>query len=255
MTLPHDEAGAGPAVLLLHAGIADRTMWSATLPLVAGAGHRAIAVDLPGFGEAPVAPGEQAAWLDVVAALDDLGIERAILVGASFGGAVAQRVAVVSPERVAALALVCAPDPVLEPSPETEAVWEAEEAALERGDTDAAVAAVVAGWTLADAPPELRDRVAAMQRRAFARRAAAPEAWEAPDPLEADPDLLRTVDVAALVVAGGRDKPDFVAGAEALARRLPHARLEVLAEAGHLPALETPDAFHALLLAWLRELG
>lgn len=118
MTLPHDEAGSGPAVVLLHAGIADRTMWSGHLERLAGAGHRAVAVDLPGFGEAPAAPDEQAPWADVLRTMDDLSIERAALVGNSFGGAVALRVALVAPSRVWALALVSAPAPALEPSPE-----------------------------------------------------------------------------------------------------------------------------------------
>src|SRR4051812_35104424 len=114
--LPHDEAGSGPAVLLLHAGIADRSMWSADLEPLAAAGFRAIAVDLPGFGAAPVAPGPQAAWEDVLGALDELGVERAALVGNSFGAAVALRVAVVAPERVSALVLLSALLQEVEPS-------------------------------------------------------------------------------------------------------------------------------------------
>jgi pimeloyl-ACP methyl ester carboxylesterase len=50
VTLPHDEAGSGPAVVLLHAGVADRTMWSEHLEHLADAGYRAVAMDLPGFG-------------------------------------------------------------------------------------------------------------------------------------------------------------------------------------------------------------
>jgi 3-oxoadipate enol-lactonase len=100
--LPHDEAGSGPVLLLLHAGIADRTMWAEHLEPLAAAGYRAIAVDLPGFGEAPVAPGEQAPWADVLETMDALAIDRAALVGNSFGGAVALRIAAVAPLRVSA---------------------------------------------------------------------------------------------------------------------------------------------------------
>ena len=91
--LPHDEAGSGPAVILLHAGIADRTMWSEHLDALAGAGFRAVAPDLSGFGEAAVTVGEQAPWIDVLATMDALEIHDAILVGNSFGGAVALRAA------------------------------------------------------------------------------------------------------------------------------------------------------------------
>jgi len=252
VALPLDEAGSGPAVVLLHAGIADRTMWSGRLESLAGAGHRALAVDLPGFGEAPAAPGEQAPWADVLATMDELSVERAALVGNSYGGAVALRAALVAPDRVWALALVSAPAPALEPSPELEAAWEAEEAALRRGDVEAAVEAVVDAWTLPDAPRELRDRVAAMQRRAFALQAEAPPATEAPDPVERHPEALAGLDVPALVAAGERDMDDFRRGAEAMARTLPGARHAVIEGAGHLAPLETPEAFDELVLDFLR---
>jgi pimeloyl-ACP methyl ester carboxylesterase len=253
VALPHDVRGNGPAVVLLHAGVADRTMWAEHLEPLAAAGFRVVAPDLPGFGEAAVAPGEQAPWNDVLATMEALGVERAALVGSSFGGAVALRVAAVAPERVPALALVSTPAPDLEPSPELEAVWEAEEAALERGDVDAAVDGVVAAWTLPDAPQALRDRVAAMQRRAFALQAAAPQASEAPDPVEEDPALLASLHMPALVVVGEHDRADFRAGGESLARALPRARHAVIPGAGHLAPLEAPEAFRELVLGFLRE--
>lgn len=249
MKLPYDEVGSGPAVVLLHAGVADRTMWAEHLDPLAEAGYRVVAVDLPGFGEAPVPPGEQAAWMDVLQTMDELSIERAALVGNSFGGAVGLRAAFVAPDRVSALVLVSAPAPDLEPSAELEAVWEAEEAALERGDIDAAVDAVVNAWTLPDAPQELRDRVAAMQRRAFAL--GDPPTTEAPDPVEDDPEALARLEVPTLVAAGERDMGDFLDGAKALARTLPNARHAVIEGAGHLAPLETPEEFRRLVLAFL----
>jgi len=252
MMLPHDEVGSGPAVVLLHAGIADRTMWAEHLEPIAEAGYRTVAVDLPGFGEAPVVPGEQAPWTDVLRTMDELGIERAAFVGNSFGGAVALRAAFVTPDRVWALALISAPSPWLEPSPELEAAWQAEETALERGDIAEAVGAVVDAWMLPDAPQELRHRVAAMQRRAFALQALAEPATEAPDPLEQHPDALARLRVPALVAAGERDKPDFLEGAQTMAEMLPRAHHAVIAGAGHLAPLETPVAFRRLLLDFLR---
>jgi pimeloyl-ACP methyl ester carboxylesterase len=252
VALPYDEAGSGPAVVLLHAGVADRSMWAEHLDPLAEAGFRALAMDVPGFGEAAVTPGEQAPWMDVLQTMDALSIKRAAFVGNSFGGAVALRAAVVAPDRISALVLVSAPPPGLEPSAELEAAWEAEESALERGDMDAAVAAIVDAWTLPDAPQELRDRVAAMQRRAFELQAEVTAATEAPDPVEEDPDALVRLDVPALVVAGEREMRDFRDGAELLARTLPRARHVVIEGAGHLAPLETPDAFRELLLGFLR---
>src|SRR3954470_10385533 len=250
--LPHDEAGSGPAVLLLHAGIADRSMWSAQLRPLPDAGLRAIAVDLPGFGAAPVAPGPQAPWNDVLETLNELGLERAALVGNSFGAAVALRVAVVAPARVSALVMVSAPVGGVEHSERLSAAWAAEEDALERGDVDAAVASVVEAWTLPDAPPELRERVGAMQRRAFELQLAAEEAEEAPDPVDEDPEGAARVDMPVLLAAGEHAMPDMLEGVRVLAEQLPQARTATIPGAGHLAPLETPDEFGALLLDFLR---
>jgi 3-oxoadipate enol-lactonase len=250
--LPLDEAGEGPALVLLHAGVADRTMWAERLEPLAANGYRVVAMDLPGFGEARVSPGEQAPWADVLQTMDELGIDRAALAGCSFGGAVALRVAAVAPERVWALALVSAPAPGLEPSAELEAAWEKEEAALGRGDVEAAVAAVVDTWTLPGAPDALRGRLAEMQRRAFAMQADAGDVTEAPDPLD-DLDGLTRLKIPALVAVGEFDKSDFVEGARRMADALPAARHAVIEGAGHLAPLEAPAAFDELVVALLRE--
>jgi pimeloyl-ACP methyl ester carboxylesterase len=251
--LPHDEAGSGPAVVLLHAGIADRTMWAEHLEPLAQAGYRVVAMDLSGFGEAAVAAGEQAPWFDVLATMDAAEIHEAVIVGNSFGGAVALRAAVVAPQRVSALALISAPAPGVDPSPELEAAWAAEESALENGDLDAAVAAVVDCWTLPDAPAAVREQIATMQRRAYELQSDADEVTEAEDPVENDPESLTRLDVRTLIAVGDRDKSDFRQGAEVLATTLPNARLEIIEGAGHLAPLETPDRFRALLLEFLDE--
>ena len=119
--LPHDELGSGPAVVLLHAGIADRSMWADHLQPLAEAGYRAVALELPGFGEVPLPEGEYAPWADVLRTMDELAIERAALVGNSFGADVALRVALVAPDRVSALVVCSARAPGAGPSSELEA--------------------------------------------------------------------------------------------------------------------------------------
>ena len=241
-------------MVLLHAGVADRTMWSEHLPPIAAAGYRAVAIDLPGFGEA-VPVGESAPWSDVLQTMDALGVRRAVIVGNSFGGGVALSVAVTEPERVCALVLVSARPPGAQPSPELAAAWEAEQAAMESGDLDAAVEAVLDAWTLPGAPAALRDRVARMQRRAFELEANLESTGEGPDPVEADPAALARLAMPALVAAGEFDMPDFRVGAEQLTRQLCDARHVVIPEAGHLAPLEQPAAFRALLIDFLTELG
>jgi pimeloyl-ACP methyl ester carboxylesterase len=124
---------------------------------------------------------------------------------------------------------------------------------LSEGDIDGATAAVVEAWLLPSASPELRERVAAMQSRAFELQLDAPEPPEAPDPVEEDPALLGRIGVPSLVLAGAQDMPDFREGAGPLATALGAPAPTIIEGAGHLAPLETPDAFVDLLLGFLAE--
>jgi pimeloyl-ACP methyl ester carboxylesterase len=102
-------AGAGDPVVCLHGLGGTKASFLPTVAALAD-GFRVIAVDLPGFGESdkPLAASYDAryfAW-QVTALLDELGIERAHLIGNSMGGRVAIEVGLVAPERVDRLALL-----------------------------------------------------------------------------------------------------------------------------------------------------
>jgi pimeloyl-ACP methyl ester carboxylesterase len=143
--------------------------------------------------------------------------------------------------------LVSPPPLNAEPSTALARAWEAEEEALARGDLDAAVDAVLDAWLQPQAPRELRDRVAAMQRRTFELQHGAADLEEAPDPLETDRDALTRIAVPVLAVAGQADMPDFKIGVAEIAAALPAARTAILPGAGHLAPLETPDEFWSSL--------
>lgn len=249
-----EHAGQGPAVMLVHAGIADRRMWRPYLPWLAAEGWHAIAPDLPGFGEHVPTADPPAPWDFLGDVLDELGVERAVVVGNSFGGAVALRLAVTAPERVRALAMISSPAPGMTPSPQLEAAWTAETEAMERGDIDAAVDAVVAAWLAPDVPAELRELVAAMQRRAFELD---PEGMmpQPRDPVDEHPETVGEVAAPALVAVGESDMPDFVWSARTLAEALPRASHHVIAGAGHLAPIEAPAAFRKLLSGFLTSLA
>ena len=220
-------------------------MWDDHIAPLGDAGFDVQAIDLPGFGDNPLpTQGEVAHW-DAV--LDAIGDVPAVLVGNSFGAAVALRAAVFAPERVSAMMLVSAPVDQVPLSAQIEAAWAAEEEALERGDVDAAVRAVVEAW----APANLHERVGQMQRRAFELQMDS-DLPRAPDPLEETLEPLRTLDIPALIAYGENEMPDFKAGAELLAGELPDARLHVFQNAGHLAPLETPGEFREVLLSFLR---
>lgn len=250
MELPYSAQGEGSPVLLLHAGIADRRMWVEHLEPLAVAGHRVIAVDLPGFGEAAIERGPLAHWEDVVETMDALGIMRAALVGTSFGAAVALRVAAVYPDRVSSLILFSAPTvPEPDPSARLLAAWEAEESAVAAGNFERAVAAVVSGWVRSDAPPEVGKRVATMQHDRYRRHPI--EFEHAVDPLEQDPRLLTRIVCPVLLAVGENDMVDFRDAAIDLGEKLLRASVARVRNCGHLVPLEAPEEFRRLTIAGL----
>jgi pimeloyl-ACP methyl ester carboxylesterase len=256
MLLPSTEAGRGRPVVLLHARPTDRTMWDAHLTLLAEAGVRAIALDLPGHGDATVPDRREVApWSDVLDTLDHLGADRFVLAGNSLGALVALQAAVTAPERVEGLVLIGYRPHDQPASPRLDAAWEAERTALAAGDLDAAVKAGVEAWTSARATEEARTRTARMLHRQLTARLAHGEPPQAADPLGTGPAALRTLrGVPALVGVGEHDMPDFHEGGESLARALDAGRTTVIPGAGHLAPLEQPAAFCTLLLDFVRRL-
>jgi pimeloyl-ACP methyl ester carboxylesterase len=108
----YQEAGDESAlpIILIHGFISSNLIWSHVLKPLADAGFRAIAPDLPGYGysdkpaDAQYTIDEQARA--VIGLMDRLEIDKAVIVGASYGGAVASMIALDYPERVKKLILV-----------------------------------------------------------------------------------------------------------------------------------------------------
>jgi 3-oxoadipate enol-lactonase len=255
VTIHHAVRGDGPAVLLIHAGIADSRMWAPLAERLVAGGFRVITCDLRGFGRTPLEPGIVSNAADLVALLDHLAIDRVAVVGASFGGLVAVELALRAPERVAALALLASDLDDGEHSAERDALDAAEEEALDADDLDAAIEANVRTWVTRggrDADPEVVALVRAMQRDAFAAQIGVEAELEENDPPVAR--RLGEIAVPVLVVVGADDLEDFHRNAERLAAELPAARPPVtIPGAAHLPALERPAETADVLLAFLAQ--
>ncbi|ELP69255.1 alpha/beta fold hydrolase [Streptomyces turgidiscabies] len=249
MTLAHDVAGDGPALVLLHSGVCDRGMWDAQWQALIDAGYRLVRCDLRGFGETPAPDRPHSDAEDVLALLNSLGIAQAALVGSSYGGQVALEIAARRPDRVSAVGLICSALPGHEPSAELSALGEREEALLDAGDIVGATELMVETWLGPDADETAREAVRRMQRHAFELQLAAAEEFE---PLEAVVDLA-AVQAPCLVLSGAHDLADF----RQIAARLPHLLANAdhveLPWAGHLPSLERPSAVTELLIAFLAE--
>jgi pimeloyl-ACP methyl ester carboxylesterase len=140
--LSGEEAGAGPAVLLLHGLTATRRYVVMGSKLLERSGHRVVAYDARAHGHSSPAAAPDAYTYDLLAqdalaVLDDRGIERAVLAGASMGAHTLLSLALSRPERVAGI-VVITPAYSGDPAQELErlARWDRLSSALRAGGVD-----------------------------------------------------------------------------------------------------------------------
>jgi pimeloyl-ACP methyl ester carboxylesterase len=248
-TVHYREAGAGPAVVLLHGLFAQKEQWDALLCELAASGRRALAPDLPGYGESrdfPLAvyPLEfQAERLHTL--ILELGLERLDLAGNSMGGTIAAEYAARYPDRVRTLAFIGAP---LGAADWSEGVQSAIRAGinpfipLDRDQFELEMRLLFA------APPEIPESivetaVAEYRERQLHYR----QVW---DIVNLDADLLQIrhderphhnpPPPPTLILWGERDGIFAVTAAQPFQAHRPRSRLEILPETGHLPMLEHP---------------
>jgi pimeloyl-ACP methyl ester carboxylesterase len=251
-----------PAVVFIHGLGAQWRVWLPTLPAVS-AHRRALAVDLPGFGDSAMPAGEISirGFAEVIERLcEQAGLGPVVVVGNSMGGFVAAELALLHPDRVERLVLV-----------------------------DAA-GIVFTGWERSRAMPFLRSmtvlgaRVAAAARpiaaRPRLRYAALSFVVHDPVSLPADVayhallaapgpatkaalaaslsyvshewgDRLKGISCPTLIVWGEGDTLIPVRHAREFARRIPGARVVTFPATGHLPMVEQPERFNATLLEFI----
>jgi 3-oxoadipate enol-lactonase len=253
--LSYQVAGDGPAVVLVHGFGLDLRMWEEQAAHLA-ARYRVISYDCRGFGSSgPFDPAVGYTHAgDLIALLDHLGIEQAVLAGLSFGGRVVLRTALAAPDRVRGLILL---DAVLDGVP-----WDPEsEAAIERAVQQSRTHGMLAGreawlahplFAAAREKPEVASRLTAMVS------AYPGQHWIGRDPHERDErpllEALTDLTMPVLVVVGELDVPGFREMSAVLARRIPGARHQVVPRAGHLVNMEQPAAVHQILDAFLADL-
>jgi len=243
------ERGVGDAVVFIHGFPFNSAMWGHQLAHLPP-DWRGIAPDLRGFGAselgtAPVFSMELFAR-DVAALLDHLGVERAVLCGLSMGGYVAFEFWRHFGDRVRALVL-CDTRAAAD-APDTQRARR-NLADRVRVEGQRPVVEALLPKLLATATTRKKPGVVAMVRAMMEEtppesmaRALLGMAARA----DAEP-LLRTIDVPALAIVGAEDTITGRGQAEMLARGIRGARLELIEAAGHIPPLEQPEEFSALL--------
>jgi pimeloyl-ACP methyl ester carboxylesterase len=236
VTLAVSDDGAGIPVVLLHGLSASHRYVVMGSQALQRAGHRVVTYDARGHGASSPAPAPQAygyeeLTADLVAVLDELGIERAVLAGASMGAHTILRLALDAPERVAALAVITPGyDPVEIDDPARLARWDALSDALRHGGVDAFVEA----FGVQRLPEAWRDTISTVLRQRMALHEhpdAVADALHVTPRSRPFPDLhaLEEIECPAVVVAS-RDEADPghpLALGEAYAELLPQGRLLV----------------------------
>jgi 3-oxoadipate enol-lactonase len=247
-------AGAGPLVVCLHGIGGHRQHWDDQL--AAFAPHfTAAAWDARGYGasedyEGPLRFADFSA--DLLRVLERFGAARAHLVGLSLGGRIARDFCLRHPDRVATLVLANtnAGFDTLTPE-EVEAFIRARRGPLEAGRTPADLAPALARGLIApDAVPGAYERLVASM--AALRKDSYLKTIEA-STREDRGARLEDIRVPTLVVTSDQDRLYTPALAEAMARRIPGARLALIEGAGHLSNLEQPARFNAAVLPFLLE--
>lgn len=237
----HGDPDAAPMILLEGLG-GDIPGWRRNIPRLATE-LRLIAYDFRGNGNSdePSGPCTMATFVeDTLALLDHLGVARSHVYGQSFGGMVAQELALTTPERVRTLVLACTdmgPSRAVRPGGATapkEEPWRA---------------------LYAPAFPDAHPEHVAEDLRIGAAQPAHPvggrRQWEAMEGFDSY-ERLPALGIPTLVLHGTEDRLIPVENGRRLADRIPGAELVLLEGAGHVYHSEQPEAADTAVLDFVR---
>lgn len=229
--------GAGPALLLIHGFGLDRSIWRGVAKRHLN-GYQVILPDVRGHGESATLkePTRMAGLAeDMLRLLDVLQVERAVVGGHSMGGYITLALADQHPDRLAGVGLVtsrAAADSIEKRERRYQTIREIEA----RG---ASVVAETLSPRLSHDPSIQQQAYDIIARTQPAGLIGALQAMaERPDWI----DFLPTIQVPALVVAGGKDQIVPLKEAAQMVELLPEVTYLEIPEAGHMPMLEAPDA-------------
>jgi pimeloyl-ACP methyl ester carboxylesterase len=254
----YESVGSGEPLVLLHAAVADSRQWDDQVAAFAER-YRVIRYDMQGFGRTPPAARPVRRADELHALLRALEVPRAHLVGVSNGGATAIDFAVLYPEMVGALIAVAPGLSGFEPADRSvvEAMLQQdqlEEAAVARGDLDAATEISLGVWLagegrrLDDIDPALRARVAELTRQAIessSKRNPTPQLEPGAAP------RLGEIRAPTLVLVGDHEVPLVKATVDYVVTSIPGARKHEFVNAAHWLNMEHPAEFTRVVLEFL----
>jgi haloalkane dehalogenase len=259
VTLHFREAGRpdAPVALLLHGYPNSSYLWKDVLPAVADAGWRAVAPDLPGFGDSEPMRGVPATWAEHVGCLDDFVARHELapvaLVAHDWGGLIGLRWACERPYAVRALVLM---GTGFFPDGRWHGLAEGLRAEGQGEQILSGLTRETFGDLLRSASPRITDEALDEYWKAYAddqRRTAHLELYRSGEfsELEAYDGCLARLAVPTLVLWGADDAFAPVGGAHRFAREIPGAELVVLEGVGHFLQEDAPDRVAAEIARFL----
>ena len=245
-----------PTIVLCHGLLFDGTQWDGQVDALSALGH-VLVIDGPGHGKSDVPPpfsldDHTRAFVD---ALDALGVDELVMVGLSWGGMLAMRVAL-SPaaSRLRAMAL-------LDTSADAEG-WKdamkyrlmasfARRFGIPSRLVEKEIAPTMFCPKTLRAHPEL---VAEVTRRVngYSRAGVARAALAVIVERKSVLERLSSITVPTLVLCGREDTATVPARSEAIASRIPRAKLAWIEDSGHMSAIEQPEAVANLIVPFVR---
>jgi len=254
--LHYEVAGAGPPLVLVHGSAVDATTWDGVVPELAG-DHRVVTYDRRGYGRSEHRPvrDHRLHAADLVAVLEQVAGEPAIVVGWSSGGNVALAVACARPDLIAALVVVEAPfHGMRHMSPAVLGTMVRLKTHQLRGRPVEALEVFLRFGSALRSGGNTYDNLPEPERAALRRyhRVVLAE-WD-PHPYGVMHEHLSTARVARIAVPttwllGGESGPWMAKLHSRVARRMTALRTVVVPGAGHLMHLDQPEAFLAAVRA------
>jgi len=255
-----DGSPSAPALLLIHAGIANLRMWDPQVEELATT-HFVIRFDTRGYGLTESQDVLFSNRSDAIAVLDEVGVSRATFIGCSRGGSIAIDTALEFPERVAGLVTIASGPsghPQIELTDREEELFTALDAAEETGDWEQLLRLEAELWDFG--PRRTADDLdPAFVRRAYELNLAnLVRVDEAPVPIPLDPPAygrLGDIHVPSLFVVGEHDITPAVVQYEYLLSAVHDAAGIRYPDAAHIPSVEHPERMTADLVMWLESNG
>ncbi|HBG08074.1 MAG: alpha/beta hydrolase [Geobacteraceae bacterium GWC2_58_44] len=253
ISMTYDDVGTGPALLLIHGFPLNRQMWQPQLLPIAEAGYRVIAPDLRGFGatDAPLDGYSMDGFADdLIALMDGLKIERAVVGGMSMGGYILLNLLERYPQRVRAACFIATKS-----SADDEAGRARRSAMAAEAERLGANPIIKIFAELLFAPDSMQKRPDLIARVTSWMRDTNPRALAGGllamrDRKDYTP-LLQDFRQPSLVIAGALDRAASPDAVELLTAGLPCCQSRIIDKAGHMVNMEQPEEFNAALIKFL----